>query len=172
MTEVPLTHLPAFADLPATHALASWKSWLAGRGFGVVPIADPRSFQWAGWWIGVVDRSDGPLADGPQHKVAVLAFGTPLGVVLSPQDPALLDRATAQLHISNAYAVASLNPVLSQPRELLHGRQSGSLLSGPSCVRRTSPGRVRVHRRPTGHRQDREASGRRAVGSRTYRTAA
>ena len=117
VTEVPLNDLPAFANLQATHALASWKSWLAGRGFGVVPIADPRSFQWAGWWIGVVDdRSSSPLADGPQRQVAVLAFGTPPGVVLSPQDPALLGRATADLDISSAYAVASLDPVLPQPQ--------------------------------------------------------
>jgi hypothetical protein len=94
------------------HALASWKSWLAGRGFGMVPIANPRSFQWAGWWIAVVDDSDSPLGDGPQRQVAVLAFGTPPGIVLTPQDPTLLGRATADLPVSSAYAVASLNPVL------------------------------------------------------------
>jgi hypothetical protein len=44
--------------------------------------------------------------------VAVLAFGTPPGVVLSPQEPALLGRATADLRIRQAYAVASLDPVL------------------------------------------------------------
>jgi len=112
VTEVPLAELPDFEDLPVPHALASWKSWLAGRGFGIVPIADARSFQWAGWWIGVVDRSDSPVADGPQRQVAVLAFGTPPGVVFSPQDPALLGRATADLDVSSAYAVASLDPVL------------------------------------------------------------
>ena len=112
VTEVPLAELPDPADLPVTHALASWKSWLAGRDFGMVPIAEARSFQWAGWWIAVVDRSDSPLADGPEQQVAVLAFGTPPGVVLSPQDPALLGRATADLDISSAYAVASLDPVL------------------------------------------------------------
>ena len=112
VTEVPLAELPDFEDLPVTHALASWKSWLAGRGFGIVPIADARSFQWAGWWIGVVDRSDSPVAYGPQRQVAVLAFGTPPGVVFSPQDPALLGRATADLDVSSAYAVSSLDPVL------------------------------------------------------------
>jgi len=112
VTEVPLAELPDFEDLPVPHALASWKSWLAGRGFGIVPIADARSFQWAGWWIGFVDRSDSPVADGPQRQVAVLAFGTPPGVVFSPQDPALLGRATADLDVSSAYAVASLDPVL------------------------------------------------------------
>lgn len=114
VTEVPLAELPEIKDQPVTHALASWKTWLAGRGFGIVPIADGRSFQWAGWWIGVVDRSDSPLAAGPQQQVAVLAFGTPPGVVLSPQDPALLGRATADLEITSAYAVASLNPVLPE----------------------------------------------------------
>ncbi len=66
-----------------------------------------------GWWIGVVDGSPSPLADGPPRSVAVLAFGTPPGVVLSPQDPALLGRATAELALSSAWAVASLDPVLA-----------------------------------------------------------
>ena len=109
VTEVPVGELPDYQHLSVTQALASWKSWLAGRDFGVVPIADPRSFQWAGWWIAVVDSSD-PVSQ--QGQVAVLAFGTPPGVVLSPQEPALLGRATADLDISSAYAVASLDPVL------------------------------------------------------------
>ena len=111
VTEVPLAELPAFDNLSVMHALAAWKSWLAGRDFGMVPIAEPRSFQWAGWWIAIVD-SDSPLGEGPKDQVAVLAFGTPPGVVLSPQDPTLLGHATADLAISSAYAVASLDPVL------------------------------------------------------------
>jgi hypothetical protein len=117
VTEVPLAELPDLENLTVTHALASWKSWLAGRDLGIVPIAQPRSFQWAGWWIAIVDDSDSTLADGPPRQVAVLAFGTPPGVVLSPQDPALLGRATADLDISSAYAVASLNPVLTATLE-------------------------------------------------------
>ncbi len=113
VTEVPLAELPAFDGLSATHALAAWKSWLAGRDFGLVPIAEPGAFQWAGWWIAVVDRSAGLEADGARQQVAVLAFGTPPGVVLSPQEPALLGQATADLDISSAYAVASLDPVLT-----------------------------------------------------------
>ena len=112
--EVPLTDLPDLGDAPAHHLLGAYKSWLAGRGSGLVPIHDPRSFQWAGWWCAVVEASDSPLADGPQRQVAVLAFGTPPGVVLSPQDPTLVGRATAELEISSAYAVASLDPVLPQ----------------------------------------------------------
>ena len=117
ITEVPLAELPEVEDLALSHAVAAWKSWLAGRGFGMVPIAHPRSFQWAGWWIAIVDQVESPLADGPQRQVTVLAFGTPPGIVLSPQDPALLGQATADLAISSAYAVASLNPVLPAPHE-------------------------------------------------------
>lgn len=106
VTEVPVSELPR-PDGELPQALVSWRNWLAGRESGLVPIADPVRFQWAGWWIAVVEDSAEP--------VAVVAFGTPPGVVLSPQAPGLLGRATAQLRIREAYAVASLDPVL-RPR--------------------------------------------------------
>lgn len=93
-------------ELP--HALGAWKTWLAGRSSGLVPIAEPRRFQWAGWWLAVVDGR----AAGEGGALAVVAFGTPPGVVLSPQAPGLLGRATADLPVLEAYAVASLDPVL------------------------------------------------------------
>jgi MOSC domain-containing protein len=109
VTEVPVTDLP-LPDDDLAHALGAWRSWLAEHGSGLVPIADPVRFQWAGWWIAVVEDPTGPETDAAE--AAVLAFGTPPGVVLSPQAPALLGRATAGLHIREAYAVASLDPVL------------------------------------------------------------
>lgn len=116
ITEVAVAEVPTLADdAPLTHALGSWRGWLAGHGSGLVPIADPRSFQWAGWWIAVVDDSTSTLAFGDKRQVAVLAFGTPPGVVLSPQDPTLVGQATADMPISSAFAVASLIPTL-QPR--------------------------------------------------------
>ena len=112
VTEVPVAELPP-APQELAHALGAWRGWLAGHGSGLVPIADPVRFQWAGWWIAVV--TDAPeTAEGTE--VAVLAFGTPPGVVLSPQAPALLGRATADLPIREAYAVASLDPVLRRHR--------------------------------------------------------
>ena len=118
VTEVRLADLPApSGEQPLAHALGMWGSWLAGRAFGLVPIAEPATFQWAGWWIAVIDGSDSPLADGPKQQVAALAFGTPPGIVLSPQDPALLGQATADLTISSAYAVASLDPVIPQTQQ-------------------------------------------------------
>ncbi|MGR6962878.1 MOSC domain-containing protein [Geodermatophilus sp. URMC 61] len=113
VTEVPVTDLP-LPDADLAHALGAWRTWLAEHGSGLVPIADPVRFQWAGWWIAVVEDPPGPAGGRPagQTAVAVLAFGTPPGVVLSPQAPALLGRATADLRIREAYAVASLDPVL------------------------------------------------------------
>lgn len=128
VTEVPVGDLPAPGhDL--AQALGAWRSWLAGHGSGLVPIADPAHFQWAGWWIAVVEGASGPAGgrrdDGAE--VAVLAFGTPPGVVLSPQAPALVGRATADLRIREAYAVASLDPVLprQQVAPVLRGTVEG-----------------------------------------------
>ena len=118
VTELPVAEVP-LPDDDLAHALGAWRSWLAEHGSGLVPIADPVRFQWAGWWIAVVDD------DGAD--VVVLAFGTPPGVVLSPQTPALLGRATADLLIREAYAVASLDPVLRPrvARPELHGTVEG-----------------------------------------------
>lgn len=107
VTEVPLVEVPV-PDSKLTHALAAWKTWLAEHGSGLVPIAEPRSFQWAGWWIALVRNE----SDDANLEAAALAFGTPPGIVLSPQAPELLGRATADLPITAAYAVASLDPVI------------------------------------------------------------
>jgi hypothetical protein len=129
VAEVPVTELP----LPAGdlhQALGAWRSWLAEHGSGLVPIADPTSFQWAGWWIAIVQISGSDLNGAEQADIteaATLAFGTPPGVVLSPQVPALLGRATADLPITAAYAVASLDPVLRPAPAApdLHGTVEG-----------------------------------------------
>jgi len=93
---------PGEVPLPAANfrgAVAHWRSWLAGRGFGLVPIAQPRKFNWPGYWLAV-------LGDDK----AVLMFGTPSGVVLSPQDPRLLGRPARELPVLEAFVVSSLDP--------------------------------------------------------------
>jgi hypothetical protein len=104
VAELPVADLPLPSGSLAS-AVAAWRTWLAGRDSGLVPIADPTRFQWAGWWIAVVAGAD-------DEAVATVAFGTPPGIVLSPQDPSLLGRATADLRITEAWAVASLDPRL------------------------------------------------------------
>jgi hypothetical protein len=127
VTEMPVGDLP-LPDDDLAHALGGWRAWLAERGSGLVPIADPVRFQWAGWWIAVVDAAEPAVGSGVDAPgAAVLAFGTPPGVVLSPQAPALLGRATAELRITEAYAVASLDPVLRPTPAVpdLHGSIAG-----------------------------------------------
>src|SRR6185436_10469466 len=53
-----------------------FRQWLAERNLGLVPIADPSSFDWAGKWIAVIDGSAG--------RHAVVMFGSPSGVWLDP----------------------------------------------------------------------------------------
>src|SRR3954447_10945919 len=58
VTEVPLAEVP-LPDDDLSHALGAWRNWLAERGSGLVPIADPGRFQWAGWWIALVENGQG-----------------------------------------------------------------------------------------------------------------
>jgi hypothetical protein len=101
--EVPLDEVPPPVD-ELSASIGLWRSWLAGQGLGLVPIADARTFAWAGFWIALVGaaRSDRPTV--------TVMFGTPPGVVLSPQDPTLLGRAAADLPVSQGFVVAALDP--------------------------------------------------------------
>lgn len=60
----------------ASEPFRFFRQWLAERNLGLVPIADPASFDWAGKWIAVVD--------GPEARHAVVMFGSPSGVWLDP----------------------------------------------------------------------------------------
>jgi len=91
------------ADLGAS--VSQWRTWLAGRGFGLVPIARASAFQWPGYWISLLEAAQG--VPGPS---VVLMFGTPPGVVLSPQAPELLGRAAAELPVEEGYVVAAFDP--------------------------------------------------------------
>jgi hypothetical protein len=67
------------AELPAPDADPAifWRQWLAGRTLGLVPIADPGTFAWPGYWIAAVERQSG-------SRDTVLMFGVPSGPVLDP----------------------------------------------------------------------------------------
>lgn len=52
--------------------------WLAQRNLGLVPIAEPESFEWAGQWLAIVDGAD--------RRHAVVMFGSPSGVWLDPSE--------------------------------------------------------------------------------------
>jgi MOSC domain-containing protein YiiM len=108
MTETPVAEVPLpQADLPG--AFAHWRSWFAGRGQGLVAIAKPASFNWPGYWVAVLGEPRRP-GSTTEDTVAVLMFGTPSGVVLSPQDPKLVGRAAADLPIVDGYVLSGLDP--------------------------------------------------------------
>jgi hypothetical protein len=112
VTETPVADV-AQPDADLHGAIAHWRSWLAGRGAGLVPIANPARFNWPGYWIAILgDAGPVGITDG---ATAVLMFGTPSGVVLSPQDPALLGAAATALPVRQGFVVSNLDPVFTAP---------------------------------------------------------
>jgi MOSC domain-containing protein YiiM len=55
-----------------------WRNWLGQRALGLVPILEPRQFDWPGPWLALLRRREG---DG---HVAAVAFGSPPGIAWSP----------------------------------------------------------------------------------------
>jgi MOSC domain-containing protein YiiM len=112
VTETPVGEVPQpRADLSG--AISFWRSWLAGRGAGLVTLGKPSSFNWPGYWLAVLGRL-GPRG-GADEATAVLMFGTPSGVVLSPQDPDLVGRAATELPIREGYVLCGLDPAFLSP---------------------------------------------------------
>jgi MOSC domain-containing protein YiiM len=111
--EIPLAQLP-LPRQELSGAVARWRSWLAGNGLGLVPIADAPKFNWPGYWIALVGTRQ-PDSNGEPDYMAVLMFGTPSGVVLSPQDPSLLGRASLELPVQRGYVLAGFDPALPAP---------------------------------------------------------
>jgi MOSC domain-containing protein len=87
-----------------------FRQWLAERNLGLVPIADPSAFDWAGKWIAVVDGSEG--------RHAIVMFGSPSGVWLDP----------ANAHTDDARIVSGwmLTPLdLHLPTQTPYGTAAG-----------------------------------------------
>ena len=42
----------------------AWRTWLATRGLGLVPIAEPRGFAWPGPWIAILSGDRAAVAYG------------------------------------------------------------------------------------------------------------
>ena len=53
-----------------------WRNWLGQRHLGLVPIREPRSFNWPGPWLALLPEGDG--------HVAAVAFGSPPGIAWAP----------------------------------------------------------------------------------------
>jgi MOSC domain len=85
--------------------------WLAARGLGLVPVADPGTFQWPGPFV--ARGGDGG------H---VVAFGAPPGVLWDPSGSA---DATGDVDLAAAWVIAPLDP--AEPREPRPYGGSGSV---------------------------------------------
>ena len=70
VTGVPTAEVPLGDD--------ELRAWLGGRGQGLVPVADPAGFAWAGPWIALR-----PAAGGEGLRAAVM-FGVPSGAIFDP----------------------------------------------------------------------------------------
>jgi MOSC domain-containing protein YiiM len=134
ITEIPVGELIPEAADGLADAVGEWRGRLAGRGVGLVAIAEPARFNWPGYWIAVL----APEASGPaSDAVVAVMFGTPAGVVLSPQAPALVGSAATDLPIQRGYVVAPLDP--AQPAPATNPAQSGRVEAIALAARATGP---------------------------------
>jgi MOSC domain-containing protein YiiM len=134
VTEVALDELIPTAAEGLPDAIGQWRGWLAGRQAGLVAIAEPARFNWPGYWIAVL----APEASGvASDAVVAVMFGTPAGVVLSPQAPALVGSAATDLPIQRGYVVAPLDPALPAPAA--YPAQSGRVEAIALAARAAGP---------------------------------
>ncbi len=91
-----------------------WAQWLALRGLGLVPIAEPGRFNWPGPWLALLTAVDG---DG---CVGAVAFGSPPGIAWKPLDgPETFDAVQA------GYAIAPADVALWSPSSVAAPRLAG-----------------------------------------------
>jgi MOSC domain len=99
--ELPVKDLPRPG--PSADPATGWgvRRWLGGLGLGLVPIADPASFSWAGPWIARVTS--------PSRYVVM--YGMPSGVVWDPVG----DGAVEPASIEEGLLVAAGDIALARP---------------------------------------------------------
>jgi MOSC domain-containing protein YiiM len=91
-----------------------WRNWLAQRALGLVPIAEPASFNWPGPWLAMLRAAD---ADG---WVGAVAFGAPPGIAWNPlSGPETFDAVQA------GYLIAPADVALWAPSPAAAPRGAG-----------------------------------------------
>jgi MOSC domain-containing protein YiiM len=93
-----------------------WRNWLGQRGLGLVPIADPASFDWPGPWLAMLRAADG------QGCIAAVAFGAPPGLAWSPLGgPETFDA------VQLGYTIAPADVALWRPPSAAASRSAGTV---------------------------------------------
>lgn len=111
-----------------------WRNWLARRALGLVPIADPASFNWPGPWLALLRPAAG------EGQVGAVAFGAPPGLAWHPlEGPETFDA------VELGYVIAPADIALWAPFQSANERRLGSV-EVIAIAPRAEAVMVKVHR--------------------------
>ena len=93
-----------------------WRNWLAQRGLGLVPIAEPADFNWPGPWLALLRAAD------DQGCIGAVAFGAPPGLAWNPLGgPETFDT------VERGYVIAPADVTLWSPARTAVPRRVGTV---------------------------------------------
>ena len=93
-----------------------WRNWLAQRGLGLVPIADPGRFDWPGPWLAVLRGED--------RRVCAVAYGPPSTIAWHP-----LGGPETFADVEAGYVVAAADVALWAPLPRDSARTAGRVVA-------------------------------------------
>ena len=91
--------------------------WVGGLGLGLARVAEPKSFSWAGPWLGKV------VASHPAEARWVVMYGVPSGVVWDPAGGGEVERA----RVREGLVVAATDIALALPPRRAPSLRTGRL---------------------------------------------
>ncbi|HZT14553.1 MAG TPA: MOSC domain-containing protein [Gaiellaceae bacterium] len=114
--ELSLSEVPEAGGAADAVAGGTLTRWLGGLGMGLVPVAEPRTFAWAGPWLACVQPPRG-------ERRFVVMYGVPSGVVWDPAG----DGAVASEWLVEGFVVAASDIALARPASPAPPRAGGVL---------------------------------------------
>ena len=105
-----------------------WRTWLAQRGLGFVPISDPVSFDWPGPWLAVLPGAGG---DG---YIGAVAFGAPPGLAWKP-----LGGSETFDEVQRGFVIAPADVALWTPPSKAGARLAGTVEAVVVAPEREAP---------------------------------